>query len=68
MLPWFKVVRASISQSSISRLMESLTPFMSMALMATVSSEVRERCTGEVIGAFVDDAGKAFAYFVRMGV
>lgn len=68
MLQWFKVVRASISQSSISRLMESLTPFMSMALMATVSSEVRRTCTGEVVGAFVDNAGEALTDLVRMRV
>ncbi len=68
MLQWFKVVNASISQSSIYRLMESLTPFMSMALMATVSSEVRRKCTGEVIGAFVNNAGEALANLVRMRV
>lgn len=48
--------------------MESLTPFMSMALMATVSSEVRRMCTGEVIGAFVDNAGEALTDLVRMRV
>jgi hypothetical protein len=41
---------------------------MSMALMATVSSEVRRKCTGEVIGAFVNNAGEALANLVRMRV
>lgn len=36
----FSLVNAQISQSSISRLTASLTPFMSMALMAMVSSRL----------------------------
>ena len=44
--------------------MASLTPFMSIALIATIWSKVGQKITGQFIASLVDDGGKSFADFV----